>query len=90
MTTHDLVDSQVGTVLADFNYVLAPGASTFVTATTVITRPTVNIATWTAYTADGNPATASDSATVNAYRLYLPIVQRGAAITVAAGWRRRQ
>jgi hypothetical protein len=90
MTTHDLVDSKVGTVLNDFNYVLAPGASTFVTATAVITRPTVNTATWTAYTADGNPATASDSATVDAYRIFLPLVLGGAAITAAAGWRRRE
>ncbi|MCI0398306.1 MAG: hypothetical protein L0322_25700, partial [Chloroflexi bacterium] len=67
-TLHDLVDSELGTILNAFPYVLAPGASAFLTQTTNITQTTVNTATWTAYNQIPRAlgfATASDTATVN-------------------------
>jgi hypothetical protein len=55
-------------------YTLAPNASAFLTQTAVISRPTVNTATWTAF----NPgpvdvAVASDTASVWMPSVYLPI-----------------
>jgi hypothetical protein len=66
LSLHDVEDSELGDLLTAFNFVLEPGASVFITETAVITQPTTNTATWTAY----NPgpyavATDSDSATVN-------------------------
>jgi hypothetical protein len=48
LTVHDLADNYLGSLLSDFPYVLAPGASAFLTATATITLTTVNSATWTA------------------------------------------
>ncbi len=63
--THDLVDSELGNILAGFNYLLTPGASAFVTETTNIAVTTVNTATWTAYNLfEGGGVTATDVATV--------------------------
>ncbi len=64
MTTHDLVDSELGVILSGTSYNLEPFASTFLTQSAFITSTTVNTATWTAYTSGGDPVTASDSATV--------------------------
>ncbi len=66
LALHDLDDTDLGNILDGFAFDLLPGASVFVTQTAVITQPTTNTATWTAY----NPgpyavATATDSATVN-------------------------
>jgi len=66
LSLHDLEDSALGVILDGFPFTLMPGASVFVTQTAVITEPTINTATWTAY----NPgpyavAVASSSATVN-------------------------
>jgi hypothetical protein len=80
LTTHDLVDSELGTILDDFPLVLPPAGSAYLTQTVMITQTTVNTATWTAYTSGGQDTTASDSATVSVepevieYKLYLPIV----------------
>jgi len=76
LTRHTLLDSELGTLLNDFSYSLAPGASAFLTNTVNITQTTVNTATWTAF----NPGptdvvTATDSATVN-------VVQLGPAISL--------
>lgn len=65
LTRHDLVDSELGTLLNNFSYALAPGASAFLTVSEVIVANTVNTATWTAY----NPGptdvvSATDIATV--------------------------
>ncbi|MFO7539684.1 MAG: hypothetical protein R6X32_16725, partial [Chloroflexota bacterium] len=49
LTQHDLVDSHLGTILDEFNFVLTPEASIFLTQTALITQTTVNTATWTAY-----------------------------------------
>ena len=71
-TTHSLSDSQLGTLLNNFNYVLGPGQSTFVTATAIITQTTVNTATWTA--SDGTHiANAIANATVTAAPLGLSL-----------------
>ncbi|MGH2538358.1 MAG: DUF7507 domain-containing protein [Candidatus Promineifilaceae bacterium] len=65
-TLHDLVDDQLGVILTDFPYVLGPGASAFLTETTVITQDTTNTATWTAEDDGGvNVAVATDTATVD-------------------------
>ena len=67
LTRHDLVDSELGALLNNFSYSLAPGASVFITATTNIAVTTVNTATWTAYNpTDGGPVgvSATDAATV--------------------------
>ncbi len=55
---HDLEDDQLGTLLTDFPYTLAPGGTTEVFATATITAPVTNTATWTA--ADALPGYAFD------------------------------
>lgn len=76
LTRHDLDDSELGTILADFPFTLLPSATAFITASNTITTTTVSTSTWTAY----NPgptdvATATDSTTV--------IVQVVTAVTMA-------
>lgn len=61
---HDLVDSHLGTILDDFAYALAPGASVFLVVPDVADATVTNTATWTATPAAGEPVEASDSATV--------------------------
>ncbi|MDQ4077447.1 MAG: DUF4394 domain-containing protein, partial [Chloroflexota bacterium] len=64
-TLHDLVDSELGTLLDDFSLTLTPGESVFVTESATINETTVNTATWTAYNpGPTNVATSSDTATV--------------------------
>lgn len=71
-TTHSLTDSQLGTLLNNFGYILGPGQSTFVTATATITQTTVNTATWTA--SDGSyMANGVATATVTAAPLGLSL-----------------
>lgn len=88
---HDLVDSQLGTVLGPgFSYDLAPGASAFVTASTtlptVITGTIVNTATWTAYEDEVFTASATDTATVTAeYQADMEIVKTGSTDSIEAG-----
>jgi hypothetical protein len=65
LTQHTLADSELGTLLSDFSYSLAPGASAFITSTANITQTVINTASWTAF----NPGptdvvTATDTATV--------------------------
>ena len=65
LDSHNLVDSELGALLTNFNYALEPGMSVPITETAVIHVTTVNSATWTAEAATGGlSATASDSATV--------------------------
>ena len=75
---HTLEDSKLGTLLLDFPYSLAPGASAFLTSTATITQTTVNTAVWTATQAAAMPpvsATAQDTATVVvSTKVYLPLV----------------
>ena len=67
LSLHDLTDDQLGPFFTGFNYVLAPGASTFIVTDGVVVNTTVtNTATWTAYNAGPiDVATATASATVN-------------------------
>jgi hypothetical protein len=63
---HNLADSELGTILTDFPFILMPQASAFLTQNATITQTTINSATWTSY----NPgpidvAMATDSATVS-------------------------
>ena len=77
LTRHDLMDSELGALLNNFTYSLAPGASVFLTATTNIAVTTVNTATWTAYNpADGGPigVTATDTATVTVQAANTPAI----------------
>jgi hypothetical protein len=64
VTTHDLVDDQLGTLLSDYPLAVPPGDSVFITVTTEIRYDTINTATWTGYTIFGIPASGVDSATV--------------------------
>ena len=49
LSTHTLVDSELGVILNEFPYSLSPGASAFLTQTATIYTTTVNTATWTAF-----------------------------------------
>ena len=65
LTRHTVNDSELGNLLNNFAFPLAPGASAFITETAHIEHTTVNTATWTAF----NPgpvdtAMGSDAATV--------------------------
>jgi hypothetical protein len=69
LSLHDLDDDQLGTILDDFVFDLAPGASVDTVAagldlSAVITQTTTNTAVWTAFNADGTMASFTDEATV--------------------------
>ncbi len=71
LTTHTLVDDQLGTIFSGLAYSLAPGASIDTVAAglsipAVINTTTTNVGTWTGNTAAGAPAEATATATVNA------------------------
>lgn len=70
-TTHTLTDTVLGTLLSNSTINLAPGASTFITASQNIITNTTNTASWTA-SAGGYTATASASATVNTLPAFVP------------------
>ncbi len=72
-TQHTLIDSELGTILNNFSYTLAPGASYWLTKTAVISTTTINTATWTAGTPIP-PITATTSATVTVPIVYLPMI----------------
>lgn len=91
LITHTLADSELGLLLFEFPYSLAPGASAFITESVVITATTVNTATWTA--TDGvHTAAASDTALVTAVTVIpgcgLPLenFNAGTAGFPPAGW----
>ncbi len=63
LTNHSLVDDQLGTILNNFSFNLAPSESIAITQTVQITQTVVNSATWTADNGSFT-ATASDTATV--------------------------
>jgi serine protease AprX len=64
-TLHDLVDSNLGTILDGSPYVLGPGESVTILQPTTILTDTLNTATWTAYVEDGGYSSiSSDSANV--------------------------
>ncbi len=85
LTLHDLVDTELGTILDDFPFSLTPGASVFVTQTANITTTTINTATWTAFNAGPvDVASASDSATVLVNQP-APLVCNGATVGFDVG-----
>ncbi|MEW5986508.1 MAG: hypothetical protein AB1791_07745 [Chloroflexota bacterium] len=86
LTTHDLVDSELGVILSGFPYNLVPGASAFLTVTVQINQTTVNTATWTAHDDSGGSAEASDSATVNVEVTQCTTVYSDDFESGATGW----
>ena len=52
LTTHDLVDSQIGAILDSFQDTMPPGSELWLTRSSTLTSTTVNVATWTATTTD--------------------------------------
>lgn len=64
LTTHSLVDDQLGVLLASVPYTLAPGLSYQVVSSVSITTPVTNRATWTATAPALAPVTATAVATV--------------------------
>ncbi|MCL4837711.1 MAG: hypothetical protein KJ058_07095 [Thermoanaerobaculia bacterium] len=65
LSTHDLVDSELGPIFTALPYPLMPGASAFwAPEEAVIVTTTTNTATWTAYTPGVGEASAEASATV--------------------------
>jgi uncharacterized repeat protein (TIGR01451 family) len=60
LTNHSLVDDQLGTLLNNFSFALAPSESIAITETVLITQTVVNSATWTA---DNGTFTVADSDT---------------------------
>ncbi|MEZ4642132.1 MAG: hypothetical protein R3E31_05220 [Chloroflexota bacterium] len=83
LSFHDLEDDVLGTILTEYAYDLAPGASVDtvaagVTMSDTIAVTTVNTAVWTAYNDAEVSATASATATVTVpgsnYFLYLPVI----------------
>ena len=79
LTNHTLVDDQLGTILNNFAYDLAPSASVFITETVLITQTTVNSATWTA---DNGSQTAVASATAT---VTVPIANPSIILTQTVG-----
>jgi hypothetical protein len=59
--THDLVDSELGTLLSDFSYSLMPGALAFLTQVQIVNATTAFTGTWTAST-EGASASDVDTA----------------------------
>ncbi|MCA9977114.1 MAG: DUF11 domain-containing protein, partial [Anaerolineales bacterium] len=88
---HDLVDSELGTILNGYAYALEPGASVFVTNTVTLNASVINTATWTAYNAGPiHVATAEASASVavvtTSAGLPLEDFNAGTAGFPPAGW----
>ncbi len=65
VTSHTLVDSDLGPLFTDMPEVVAPGATYVFSTTIAINVTTTNIATWTAEEPFGHSAQGVDSATVN-------------------------
>jgi hypothetical protein len=66
LTRHTLADTELGTILNAFPYMLVPGNSAFLTQTADVSATTVSTATWTAYNPGPiNVVSASDSVQVD-------------------------
>ncbi len=83
LTTHDLIDSELGPLRSNFAWDLSPGASYWLTQSAIISETTVNLATWTAVSSGPLVFTGTDtiSATViidptmeDPYQINLPMV----------------
>ena len=86
---HDLVDDQLGTLLDDFAFDLAPGATVSTvdagaTISATVTTTVTNEAVWTAFVDPNITASFTDTATVHVqegpqlYRTYLPFISKNA------------
>lgn len=65
LTSHTLVDDQLGTILENFQYVLNPGASAFITVDDVLLdATTTNVATWTASDSEVTTACSAGGITI--------------------------
>lgn len=64
LTTHDLEDNRLGTLLNATPITVPPNASAYLTVTATIRENTVNTATWKAYTETGLFVSAEDNAVV--------------------------
>lgn len=64
ITSHDLVDDDLGTILTAFPYFLSPGASAYLTSVEVINSSTTSSATWTGHSPYGPNTFSSDSITI--------------------------
>lgn len=89
LTTHDLVDSELGPLLSGLAFNLVPGASAFLAdQAAVIDTTTTNTATWTAYTPGVAEAFAEASATVEVEApsvLEIPTLGPAGAAALALG-----
>ena len=83
LTTHNLIDNELGSLLSGYTLALPPGGSAWLTQTAIITETTVNTATWTAISTGSLIFTATDtvSATVivdpnlpDPYLINLPMI----------------
>ena len=91
LNLHTLVDSRLGTIFTGFAYALTPGSSVnTVTAglsiPAVITVPTTNTATWTAYNQGGPSVTATATAFVDVYLWCNSEGENFDAAVPPAGW----
>jgi uncharacterized repeat protein (TIGR01451 family) len=79
LTSHDLVDSELGPIFTGLLYDLAPGAGVYVTETATIMTDTVNTGTWTAWAADHIhfAVATSNPATVTMARADLAVTKTG-------------
>lgn len=85
LTTHTLVDDQLGLLLDNYPYTVSPGAMAFLTATTFITESVINVAEWTVSNGVVT-ATATATATVNlGVSAYEVDLSTDMALTGAAG-----
>ena len=64
ITTHTVVDDQLGVLLSNAPYVVGPGDGAYFTATTQIGAGVTNIVTWTASTAQQTSTSGNATATV--------------------------
>ena len=62
LTVHDLEDSELGVILDGLPFTFIPNSTIWLTQSAVITTPTVNTATWTAY----NPGPTNTTTYANA------------------------
>ena len=80
LTVQSLSDTVSGAILTNQSTTLAPGASLSVQHTALISATTVNVATWTATSADAKTATTADFTRVNLQapirQVFIPNVQR--------------
>ncbi len=77
ITSHTLVDDQLGTILNNFPFNLPIGASAFLTQTVEINVPVINTATWTARTSLLHETKDSANAEVFVFgKIFIPLIRK--------------